>query len=107
MGDLIEFLADGLLTGFGPSSPRGVLTLSLLASLALAGVNGWLLLSFAQPLQEPTWAFGTNIAGILFGGGGAFLSGIHLARHQDDTVLAWATLLTSLASVALAIAAAA
>jgi hypothetical protein len=107
MVDLLDFLSDGLLSGLGPSSARGTLTVVLLLTLALAGVNGWVLFAFAQPLQEPAWAIGTIIGGILFGGAGAFLSGIHLARHQEETALAWAMLISSLASVAFAIAAAA
>lgn len=105
MLDWLDFLGDELVSGVGPSSARGTLTVVLLLTLALAVVNGWLVLSFAPPLQDPAWAIGTIIGGILFGGGGAALSGIHLARHQDETALAWATLLTSISSVAVAIAA--
>jgi hypothetical protein len=92
---LIDLL-DLLDSGPGPSTSRGTLALSLLLSVGLAAINGWLLLSSDRPLHEPQWGMNAIIFGILFGAMSAILGVVHLTRYDDEVVLAWGAIMSGI-----------
>jgi hypothetical protein len=101
LSELVETVVQGALW---PSTARGELVLLAVGGLCLSSVNGWLLLSSPNPLNEQWWGFGViAVVGIISGTMAAFLSGLHLVRGADHRLLAGVAVALNLGAVVISL----
>jgi len=104
MGFLVDLLADVFGGGLGPSTSRGLMVLGLTVGIGLCAANGWLLMTAADPLREPEWAFGMIVGGMIIPPAMMLLSTVTIRREPEERALAVTTLAANAAALAVAFA---
>jgi hypothetical protein len=101
MSMLVEVLLEIVESGVSASSERGLVSAFTAASVALLSVTMWVLVTSPEPLRNPSWAPVVLVGSLLVGGGGVFVSLLHLQRNISDRAFAVFCMIASGAAVAI------
>src|SRR5687767_8284388 len=104
MSFLIDLLEEVSTSSPDPPTSRGLMVLGLVAGIGLCVVNGWLLLTAADPLRNPAWGPAAVAIGLIIPPVMMLLSMVTIRREPEDTRLAATTLAANAAALGIAIA---
>lgn len=83
MSILVDVLLEIVGAGLGPSSDRGMVALTAVASLAFAGSALYLIAVSGTPLSQPAWGLLVFAGSLMSGSAGVLVSWLHLRRTED------------------------
>jgi uncharacterized membrane protein YfcA len=100
MSILVDVLLEILASGFGPSSDRGMVATTAVASLVFASATVWLIATSATPMSQPAWGLLVFAGSLISGSAGVLVSWLHL-RRTEDRLFALLCLTPSVAAIAI------
>lgn len=100
MSLLIDLLLDLIGSGVGPSTDRAIVVSFSAASIILAAVSTWLVMTFPDPIKEPAWGLAVLACAVLCGAGGLLVSSLHLRRNEADRLFGGLALTVNAAAIA-------